>query len=145
MRRRNIRFISDKTRKIPAPASPFRPTRYLAAKSYHMKISAQLNGLTLKVFIEDITWKKILLPFNKEQIKVQRLVYVIRNIHIFHDAISRSKPDAHDTLMFCRKKLTVMALKQQIKRAGYGEPYEVRLAWPNKLCILDRIFPALTR
>ena len=106
-----------------------------------MKIAAQLNGSILKIFVEDTTWKKILQPFNKEQIKVERLVYVVRNKHIFHDAISKSKPDTHPTLMFCRKKLTVWMLKQQIKRAGYGEPYEMRLAWPNKLNTLDKVFP----
>lgn len=70
-----------------------------------------------------------MLPFNKEQIKIELLVYVVRGKHIFHDTASKSRPDKHESLMFCRKKTYSVGVEATNKRAGYGEPYEFRLAW----------------
>ena len=92
-----------------------------------MKIAAELGGSDLKVFIEGSNWKKTTQPFNKEVVKVGLVAYIIDGEPINHDAISRSELDTHPSLMFCRDELTLADFKKELKKAGYGEPGEIRL------------------
>ena len=92
-----------------------------------MKIAAERIGTELKVFIEGSNWKETTQPFNKEIVKLGLVVYHIEGEPIFHDAVSKSDPDTHPSLMFCREELTLTTFKKEVKKAGYGEPYEVRL------------------
>ena len=59
--------------------------------------------------------------------KVGLVAYIIDGEPIYHDAVSRSEPDTHSSLMFCRGGLSLTDLKREMKKAGSGEPYEVRL------------------
>jgi hypothetical protein len=104
-----------------------------------MKIAAERIGTGLKVFIEGSNWKKALEPFNKEIVKLRLVVYYIEGKPIFHDAVSREDPDTHLSLMFCRNDLTVADFNNKLGKAGYGEPYEVRLG--NGKFDLKKVFP----
>jgi hypothetical protein len=104
-----------------------------------MKIAAERIGTELKVFIEGSSWKKTTQPFNKEIVKLGFVVYYIEGQPIFHDAVSKSDPDTHPSLMFCLEELTVADFKKKLGKAGYGEPYEVRLG--NDEFDLTKVFP----
>jgi len=92
-----------------------------------MKIAAQTNGTDLQIFVEDATWKKITLPLNREPVKIELLVCTAGEKSIYHDAISKPEPVTDERLLFCRDKLTLATFKQKLKKAGFVEPYEVRL------------------
>lgn len=104
-----------------------------------MKIAAERIGTELKVFIEGSSWKKATQPFNKEIVKLGLVVYHIKGEPIFHDTVSKSDPDTHPSLIFCREELTVADFKRKLGKAGYGEPYEVRLG--NDEFDLKKVFP----
>jgi hypothetical protein len=94
-----------------------------------MNIAAQLSGTDLNIFIEDSGWKKATLPFNRQLVKVELAVFYIDGNSVYHDVAS--KPDAPTTppsLMFCRESLTVIKFKQELKKIGQSEPYEVLLS-----------------
>lgn len=91
-----------------------------------MKIAAQLSGIDLQIFIEESGWMRTTLPLNKEMVKVE--LAVMNDKGIYHDALHKAEPDTHPSLMFCRALLTLSDFKHNLKRAGYGEPYEVRLS-----------------
>lgn len=94
-----------------------------------MNIVAQLSGTDLKIFIEGSGWKKTTLPFNREFVKVELVVIFIENISAFHDSCSKPTPTtSHPSLMFCRENLTVTKFKQELKKIGQSEPYEVLLS-----------------
>lgn len=93
-----------------------------------MNIAAELIENEITVFIEGLSWKKITLPFNNEQVKVELAVAFIKGICYFHDAASNPGPaTTHDSLLFCRDPLTVGKFKREFKGTGKTEPYEVRL------------------
>ena len=108
-----------------------------------MKIAAELRGTELKVFIERSNWKKTTQPFNKEMVKVGLVAYIIDDQPIFHDAVSRSEPDTHPALMFCRGELSLTDLKKEMKKARFGEPYEVRLG-NNRFSLRKEFIDAYT-
>lgn len=103
-----------------------------------MKIAAQTNGTDLQIFVEDANWKKITLPLNKEPVKIELLVCRVGEGSIFHDAVSKPQPVTDERLIFCRDKLTLAGFKQKLKKAGFGEPNEMRLG--NKLFSLKKEF-----
>ena len=103
-----------------------------------MKIAAQQNGNDVQIFIEESGWMKTTLPLNKELVKIDLVVFMKDDDSIFHDAISHSEPVTDTSLMFCLDNLTVATFKQKLKKAGFGEPYEVRLS--NKLFALEKQF-----
>jgi hypothetical protein len=104
-----------------------------------MKIAAEQIDSKLNVFIEGSNWTVTTQPFNKEIVKSGLLVYYMEGQPIFHDAISKEEHDTHQSLMFCRDALTLATFKKEIKKAGYGEPYEVRLG--NDKFNLQKEFP----
>ena len=93
-----------------------------------MNIAAELSATKLTVFIEGSNWKKTTQPFNKEMVKVGLIVYIIERERIFHDAVSREEATTHPSLIFCHEEITLTDLKKKLKKAGYSEPYEVRLS-----------------
>lgn len=93
-----------------------------------MKIAAQTNGNDLEIFIEDAPWKKITLPLNREPVKIELVVCTAGEGSIYHDAISKPEPVTASLLIFCRDNLTLAGFKQKLKKAGLGEPYEIRLS-----------------
>jgi hypothetical protein len=104
-----------------------------------MKIAAQLTGNDVVVFMEEATWKKATLPLNNQVVSTDLIVYIINDAHIFHDAISRPEPDTDASLIFCRQKITVANLKNELNTAGCVDPpYEVRLS--NALFSLRKEF-----
>ena len=104
-----------------------------------MNIAAELSATKLTVFIEGSNWKKTTQPFNKEMVKVGLIVYIIERERIFHDAVSREEATTHPSLTFCLEELTLKDLKKKLKKAGYSEPYEVRLS--NKRFSLRQNWP----
>ena len=92
-----------------------------------MNIAAELRGIELTVFIEQSNWKTTTQPFNKEIVKVGLVAYIIDGQPIYHDAVSRSEQDTHPALIFCRGELSLTDLTKKLKKAGYGEPYEIRI------------------
>jgi hypothetical protein len=84
-----------------------------------MKIAAELRGTELTVFIERSNWKTTTQPFNKEIVKVGLVAYIIEGQPIFHDAVSRSEPDTHPSLKFCREELTLTDFKKELKKARF--------------------------
>ena len=93
-----------------------------------MNIAAEVRATELTVFIEGSNWKKTTQPLNNEMVKVGLIVYIIERERIFHDAVSREEAATHPSLMFCHEEITLTDLKKKLKKAGYCEPYEVRLS-----------------
>ena len=109
---------------------PFRSKRYLALINISkMNIAAELNNSILTVFTEGATWQSATAVFDKEKVKVERIVYMEED-PVFHDTITTStgEPETHQRLVFCKDILTVGALKSKLAEASFGEPYEVQLS-----------------
>ena len=103
-----------------------------------MNIAAELNNDQLTVFIEGQPWQSLTTIFGKENIKVERMVYM-EDDPVFHDTITcPGKPETHKRLAFCKDVLSIEALKIKLEQAGFGEPYEVRLA--NNKFTVEKIF-----
>jgi len=104
-----------------------------------MNIAAELNNSILTVFIEGSTWQSVTAVFDKEKVKVERIVYM-EDDPVFHDTITTrtGKPETHQRLAFCANLITVDVLKRKLEQAGFGEPYEVRLA--NDKFTIDKEF-----
>src|SRR5580698_7869 len=99
-----------------------------------MKIAAQQNETGVQIFIEESGWMKTTLPLNKETVKIELAVFMTEDDSIFHDTVSHPEPVTDTSLMFCLDKLTIAGFKQKLKKAGFGEPYELKLS--NKLFTL---------
>lgn len=93
-----------------------------------MNIAAQLNGYDLIIFSEGVTWKKTTLAFNQEKVKADLVVFISNGKHVFYDANSKSESDVTMPLAFCKETISVGEFKRKLKKGGFGEPYEVRLA-----------------
>jgi hypothetical protein len=100
---------------------------HLARINNNMKIAAERIGTELKVFIEGLNWNKILQPFIMEVVEITLVAYIIDGEPIFHDAISSPEPDTHPSLMFCREEQSLADFNKKLKKAGYGEPHEIRI------------------
>ena len=106
-----------------------------------MNIAAELNNSILTVFTEGATWQSATAVFDKEKVKVERIVYMEED-PVFHDTITTStgEPETHQRLVFCKDILTVGALKSKLAEASFGEPYEVKLSSSTGLFTLTKIF-----
>ena len=103
-----------------------------------MNIAAELSNEKLIVYIEGQSWQSLLTLLYKENIKVERIVYM-EDDPVFHDTITcPGKPETHKRLAFCKDVLSIDALKLKLEQAGFGEPYEVRLG--NDKFTIDKIF-----
>ena len=103
-----------------------------------MNIAAELSNEKLIVYIEGQSWQSLLTLLYKENIKVERIVYM-EDDPVFHDTITcPGKPETHKRLAFCKEVLSIDALKLKLDQAGFGEPYEVRLG--NDKFTIDKIF-----
>lgn len=94
-----------------------------------MNIAAQLHNGILTLLIEGSTWQSVTAEFDKEKVNVERIVYM-EDTPVFHDTITTrtGKPETNPRLAFCATPITVESLKGKLKKAGFDEPYEVRLA-----------------
>jgi hypothetical protein len=103
-----------------------------------MNIAAEINNNQLTVFIEGQPWQSLTALFSRENIKVERIVYM-EDDPVFHDTITcPGKPETHKRLAFCKNVLSIDALIIKLEQAGFGEPYEVRLG--NDKFTIDKIF-----
>jgi len=101
-------------------------------------IAAELSNNLLTVFIEGQPWQSLTALFGKEQIKVERIVYM-EDDPVFHDIITcPDKPETHKRLAFCKDVLSIDALLLKLEQAGFGEPYEVKLG--NDKFTIEKIF-----
>ena len=90
-------------------------------------IAAEISNNMLTVFIEGQPWQSVTALFGRENIKVERIVYM-EDDPVFHDIITcPDKPETHKRLAFCKNVLSIDALKIKLEQAGFDEPYEVRL------------------
>ena len=106
-----------------------------------MNIAAELNNSILTVFTEGATWESLTTLFDKEKVKVERIVYMEED-PVFHDTITTGtgEPETHRRLAFCKDILTVGTLKRKLAEAGFGEPYEVRLSSSTGLFTIEKIY-----
>lgn len=94
-----------------------------------MNIAAEINGTELTVFIEDSTWKKTTLPFNKELAIINLIVFMRESGPVSYDAVSKSEHITDPSLMFCQERITVAGFKKNLKKVGFNEaPYEISLS-----------------
>ena len=91
-----------------------------------MNIAAQLDGGNLQLFIEGVSWKKITQPFNGEKMKIDLLAFATEHGPVFHDAVTRSEPETHPDIMFCRLLTTLADFKRSVNKLDFGEPTELR-------------------
>jgi len=106
-----------------------------------MNIAAELTNNLLTVFIEGPTWESLTTLFEKEKVKVERIVYMEED-PVFHDTITTGtgEPETHRRLAFCKDILTVGALKGKLAEANFAEPYEVRLSSSTGLFTIEKIY-----
>ena len=103
-----------------------------------MNIAAEISNNLLTVFIEGHTWESVTTLFKNEKVQVERIVYM-EDDPVFHDVITcPGKPETHKRLDFCKNTTSIEELTGKLELAGFGEPYEVRLA--NDKFSVDKIF-----